>query len=243
MAQTRTRQQGEEDFFAGLEKGHEIKQKHQDLQLRRQQLRFDTIQELAKMRADEEKLKIDMLKAGINPGAQNRTRVGSYDPFTGEQVPGGVLYDPVAGTAVQRRPVKKPEAKGLSPRDLADLRYAMDDPALAPFLEDVLVKRGVAKEAIDQFKQATQTKQEQMSGGGGSAGGTDRGKQKYSPAQADSQGRVKLQEWVVGLGKISKKAPFERVAQAIITDPDLDSEEKQRLLFFARKRFQSNGGQ
>lgn len=236
MAQTRTRQRGEEDFFAGFEKGNEIRAKHQELQFKRRELQVKTAAAAAKLQMDQQKLQTELLKSGINPGSAGNTRVGMFNPFTGEQVPGGVLYDPVAGTAIERNPAKRTAPKqGLSPRDLSDLSYVLQaDPAMRPFMEQILKERGIPQNLIDEFAGRVQKPapaQERTPAG------------KRQPAQADSQGRKSLESWVVGLRQIAGKAPFERVAQEIVNAQDLTLDEKRNLLVFARKRFRPSGGQ
>ena len=166
------KRQEQDDFFKSYQQGADIKAKQELLKIKQQEMQMDFVQQIMKQKAESQKLNIDMMKAGINPGRAGQTRVGSFDPFTGKQVPGGVMHDPGTqgnvfqgtvgmggGTSVHRKPQAQ---KTLSPRDLSDLSFAMGDESVKPFVMQVLKERGVDPSVLKQFEQqaAAQTQVE-----------------------------------------------------------------------------------
>ena len=235
------KRQEQDDFFKSYQQGADIKAKQELLKIKQQEMQMDFVQQIMKQKAESQKLNIDMMKAGINPGRAGQTRVGSFDPFTGKQVPGGVMHDPGTqgnvfqgtvgmggGTSVHRKPQAQ---KTLSPRDLSDLSFAMGDESVKPFVMQVLKERGVDPSVLKQFEQQaaaqTQVEPTQSTGKAGKSG----------RPEADAQGRTHLMSRIQILRQLPIGVPFSRVAQEISNDSNLKPDEKLALLRIARRRF------
>lgn len=108
MPATRKRQQGEEDFFDSFQQGVELKGKYQELQLKKRDTTLKTIQAMNKLKMDQQKLQLSMLKAGIDPFTQQPMQRGAFNPDTGEQqdvfFSPGHQMDPGAGRQGVRSP-------------------------------------------------------------------------------------------------------------------------------------------
>lgn len=117
MAQTRKRQQGEEDFFQGYSDGLELKHKHQELQLKQRELRLKTMQGIAKLQGEQQRLSLDMLRAGVNPFTSQPMQRGAYNPITGDRQ--DTMYDTGAnGGPSIVRPVGPAQLPAIRPDQL-----------------------------------------------------------------------------------------------------------------------------
>lgn len=96
MAQTRRRSQASEsgDFFDAFISGAEVKRQQDELIVKQKRMELDFIEAAMRQQHDQSKLKIDMLKAGIEPNSGRPLQRGAFNPMTGQKQ--DVLYD--AGT-------------------------------------------------------------------------------------------------------------------------------------------------